>query len=324
MNKKPLIRAFSLLELSLVTLIIGVLISAFLGASDLVDSAKLRQAKTLTQNSPVNGISKLALWFDTTSDQSFLASEAVDGSIVSRWNNLNPSVSDTIYLSNNPATTNDNPSYKESCINGLPCLYFDADPVTLEGKDIMTLSKSFGVRTKNVSVFVVFTGAENASNGSYYRLLNSDVNASIQKVTSILNKDRGPFFLNGIAGGYFTEYFFMPYPHSIVPISPSCDDRCILNPKQTYLYGMVDDGIDVNSIVQYLNGTQLGTPNINGIAGSPKSLGVVEIGAVFSRDSHESYQGNIGEIIIFAKALSSAERKSVEQYLGKKWGIKTS
>jgi len=324
MSKKTSIRAFSFLELSLVILIIGVLISAFLGATDLSADAKLRHAKTLTQSSPVLGITKLALWFDATSDQSFLTSEAVDGALVSRWNNLNPSASDTIYLSNNPATANDNPSYRESCINGLPCLYFGVDPVTLVGADLMTLSKSLGLRTKSVSVFVVFTGAENANNGSYYRLLNSDVNASIQKAGSISNQDRGQFFLDGFPGGYFTDYFFMPQPFSGVPRQASCDDNCILNPKQTYLYVMVDDGADVNSVAQYLNGTQLGTSNISGIASSLKSLGVVEIGAVFSRDSYESYQGNIGEIMIFAKALSSAERKSVEQYLSKKWGIKTS
>jgi hypothetical protein len=45
-----------------------------------------------------------------------------------------------------------------------------------------------------------------------------------------------------------------------------------------------------------------------------KTLGVVSIG-------NGSYQGNIGEVIIFTKALTATERKSVEQYLGKKWGI---
>ena len=56
MSKKITVKAFSFLELSLVILIVGVMVSAFLGAVDLSNDAKLRHAKTLTQNSPVNGI----------------------------------------------------------------------------------------------------------------------------------------------------------------------------------------------------------------------------------------------------------------------------
>jgi hypothetical protein len=34
-----------------------------------------------------------------------------------------------------------------------------------------------------------------------------------------------------------------------------------------------------------------------------------------------SYQGLIGEIIIFNRALDKDERWAIEAYLGKKWGI---
>ena len=32
--------------------------------------------------------------------------------------------------------------------------------------------------------------------------------------------------------------------------------------------------------------------------------------------------GDIGEIIIFSRALKTEERQAVERYLGKKWGIR--
>jgi hypothetical protein len=34
------------------------------------------------------------------------------------------------------------------------------------------------------------------------------------------------------------------------------------------------------------------------------------------------YDGDIGEIIIFDRALKTEERQSIEKYLGQKWGIK--
>jgi hypothetical protein len=40
--------------------------------------------------------------------------------------------------------------------------------------------------------------------------------------------------------------------------------------------------------------------------------------------STEYMNGQIGEIIIFDRALKTEERKSIEQYLGKKWSIKVS
>ncbi len=36
------------------------------------------------------------------------------------------------------------------------------------------------------------------------------------------------------------------------------------------------------------------------------------------------YEGNIGEIIVFERALSAADRKEVESYLSNKWGIRLS
>ncbi|MBM5781912.1 MAG: LamG domain-containing protein [Pelagibacterales bacterium] len=43
------------------------------------------------------------------------------------------------------------------------------------------------------------------------------------------------------------------------------------------------------------------------------------VGASFS--NWEYYQGYIGELIVFSRALNDEERKSVEKYLSQKWGI---
>jgi hypothetical protein len=43
-----------------------------------------------------------------------------------------------------------------------------------------------------------------------------------------------------------------------------------------------------------------------------------------SYDGLGYYQGNIGEIIIFNRGLKNEERRSIEEYLGKKWKIEIS
>jgi hypothetical protein len=76
------------------------------------------------------------------------------------------------------------------------------------------------------------------------------------------------------------------------------------------------DGINV-----YLNGTAsssgpLGLLTLNG--GNTYSIG-------FANDNgdalYDKYNGTISEVLIYDRILSTAERESVERYLGKKWGI---
>ena len=59
MSKKS--RAFSLLELSIVILIIGILIAGVTQASRLVAQAKISAAQTQTQSSPVHSINGILL-----------------------------------------------------------------------------------------------------------------------------------------------------------------------------------------------------------------------------------------------------------------------
>ena len=39
------------------------------------------------------------------------------------------------------------------------------------------------------------------------------------------------------------------------------------------------------------------------------------------RDINSFFKGYVGEIIIYSRSLNDDERKDIEKYLGKKWGI---
>ena len=67
-------KAFSLIELSVVVLIIGILIAGITQSSRLVRAMKLNTARSLTRSSDVNSIRNLTAWFDATAEGVFSSS----------------------------------------------------------------------------------------------------------------------------------------------------------------------------------------------------------------------------------------------------------
>lgn len=78
------------------------------------------------------------------------------------------------------------------------------------------------------------------------------------------------------------------------------------------------------SISAFDGGVQLGTTvsdsTVNGIYDGNTPWAVFK----YTNDNTLFFQGYAGEYIIYSRPLKDEERKSVEQYLGKKWGIKIS
>ena len=77
--------AFSLIEISMVILVIGILIAGISQGIDLYQDTKFSIAQTLTKNSRVNRIADLEMWLETTLDDSFVASEKIANSNISKW-----------------------------------------------------------------------------------------------------------------------------------------------------------------------------------------------------------------------------------------------
>ncbi len=91
---KKLSKAFSLIELSIVILIIGVLIAAAGQGLDLLRDARVAAAQMLTQSSRVGSLKNLILWLETANSASIANSEMVDGGTVSTWYDNNPQMRD--------------------------------------------------------------------------------------------------------------------------------------------------------------------------------------------------------------------------------------
>ena len=65
------IKAFTIIEMAIVILVIGALVVGILGSSVLIKRFKISTAQSLTVSSPVNGISDSVLWLESSLDKSF-------------------------------------------------------------------------------------------------------------------------------------------------------------------------------------------------------------------------------------------------------------
>ena len=83
MKNKP--SAFTLIELSAVVAIIGILIAGVMGANGLIKKSKIAAAQSLTKASPINGIQNNDLWLESSQESSFKDNESSAGDAVTTW-----------------------------------------------------------------------------------------------------------------------------------------------------------------------------------------------------------------------------------------------
>lgn len=125
--------AFSLVEIAMVILIIGILIAGISSGVDLYDDYKLKIAQNLTKNSRVGRIENLELWLETTSENSLATGTSsftdkanpIDQDAIGRWNDISPNILPTLRNNATQTTLANQPKYIRKSINGLPALLFD-------------------------------------------------------------------------------------------------------------------------------------------------------------------------------------------------------
>ncbi|GDX36554.1 hypothetical protein LBMAG18_10650 [Alphaproteobacteria bacterium] len=151
------ITAFSMIELSIVILIIGILVAGVTQSSRLVRQFRLQTARNLTLNAPITSIPNLAFWIESTQEGSFLENEAQDGVAVTKWNDINRTSIERATIS----VLGTAPVYRQSAINGLPAIQFS-------GNGCYTINH-VGITNNGLKTFfaVFLETGKNSASGTY-------------------------------------------------------------------------------------------------------------------------------------------------------------
>jgi prepilin-type N-terminal cleavage/methylation domain-containing protein len=286
-------KAFSLIEISMVILVIGILIAGISNGVDLYDDYRLKVAQNLTKNSRVSRIPDLEMWLETTLENSLAMGTTsftdkpnpADLDRIGRWNNINPNILPLARNNATQATSTDNqPKYIRNGMNGLPVLKFDGTD------DFFSFNGNFLIGA-DYTIFVV----EARSRAG----INPFLGGSQPSPNQMLWVGYNP--LHRIVQSHFSIDLW-----KIMPTYTS-----IISRTHSFVFSKE------SGRALYTNG---GTGTINPTLTSP--LTSYPGSSIGNYKNQNYYKGEIAEIIFYSRALTNQERQGVEVYLSKKWGIK--
>ena len=292
--------AFSFIELAIVVAIIGALFGIIIGGQSVVRASKISNARSLTKSSPAAEIEGLVLWFESASIDSFDQKNPANNTIIATWKDINPkaiTINDVTQ-----STVGAQPTYIKEGINGVPAVRFD-------GNDFLrNANPKLPTENNERTLFIVAgNGVDNSTwdfvfhYGSAANLQSFDVPlfdglADTTKGVGIHLYSND--YLISTESGTKSKIISVTYKYTTA--------GTLASNMQIYInsfYKAADSGRNVNSNL-ILNTTS-----------TDLVLGAGVLGGV------ERARVDIGEIIMFNRMLTTEERKSIESYLSKKWGI---
>lgn len=286
--KKRNYSAFSLIEISIAILIIGILVAAITKGSAVYYNMKHIAAKSITSGSVVNHIKDLHLWYEATLDRSF-DQNYNDGDLVDKWNNINPQQKQQFNLIQNVEQYK--PTYLARGINDLPSLSFNTDFLA----EYLTLNGSY-------SIFAVFYRDENGPTEDTILAYNGGIHLEIRQENDFLRMlHRTPIGSSGGNNNYSTESLAVKKNYIISYIRNFDSEDPYLK-----IWFNNKDVTPASAIVD------IGDFNID--------LVKFYVGAAYDNGGRP-FVGKIGEIIIFDRAIDQSEIDKVEKYLSQKWAI---
>ena len=289
-NKK----AFTIIEISVLMLVISVMIVGVMTSKSMVTKSRLANAQSLTQQSYVNEISDdLIAWYETSLEGSFNASEIKnDGSFITAWKDSNKSV---VTKNNATVTTPLNTANQPILVQNV---FYNSIP---------------GLRFSG-SQYLKFDGTKFAQNSYTIFLVEQ---RSSNKSENYFIGGSGSSSNSNLSMGYGTDttisfsHYSNDFTRSIASYKPQTPIM------HTFLFN------DTIGKRHSINGGSIAI-NTPAQTTSITSFNLAMIGAYNPSGTLKTYVGDLAEIIMFKRSLKTEEIKAIESYLGSKYGIPVS
>lgn len=308
-------KAFSLVELSVVILIIGILVAGVTQSGRLIRQIKLSTARSVTASSDVASIRDVTAWFEASTDGTFTdinnVTDIENKAVILEWRDINPQkpIGDRPKLRNEASGSQ--PMYISNGINGIPSVYFNTDDhiYSTNAPTMPLLSKD-----KTYSMFAVFradlgkvqTKSIITQIGSNTTLANNQY-ASIGFLGSSGNNGKPGFISNDTENNNWIQ-----------------DSR--ISDQKDYIVGVLADltgTVAQSSVKLYVNSLSAVTnfPVGGSYATTEIEAGKFSIGASAAGSAANFFNGMVSEVIIFDRKIKDEEAESVMKYLRKKYNI---
>ena len=282
--------AFSLIEISVVILVIGILISGVSSGIDLYNDFNLSKARNLTKNSRVNRISNLELWLETTLDESLRPSQKIQDTNISTWFDIN--IQSNQKKTASQSITAQQPKYiPQTFNNSIPALRFDGVD------DNFPVDVAF-MNGASFTIFVVEQRRSSSNNLYFFGGGGNGVfHLGYADISTIRAGQYGTANVNFLVYtvSAFKNTKITPYIHSFI--------LSATNGKKYWINGGTTPDKSSNNLSALTNFS--GYIGVTGYAGANLAY----------------YCGDIGEIIIFSRELTDKERIEIEKYLSNKFNI---
>jgi len=279
--------AFTIIEISVVILIISVMIVGVATGKTILTKSRLANAKSLTQQSIVNDLENdLIAWYETSLEGSFKPSESkTDGSLITIWKDSNKSV-----IAKNDASIGVSPTLVQNVFyNSIPGVRFT-------GSQYLNFNGS-KFANNSYTVFVVEQRSSGKSENYFIAGGTNTINSNLILGYKNNNTITQAHYANDfdITNATLFPNYSSPTPriHTFI-YNNSIGKKYTLNGKLMY----TNSPAQLNQLTSY----------------SDARIGYYNSG----------YIGDLAEIIMFKRSLKTEEVEAIENYLGSKYGIPVS
>jgi len=308
-------QAFSLIEVSIVIVIVGILIVGIIKGKDLYIAAKASTAKNLTTNSYIVRIKSLSAWYESSTNDFGLGDKLKDEASIKAWSDISPfgkglSRGATAISCKAGGIDSNNCIYKEDGLANIPAVSFSND-ANFTGNTNFTANNDY-------TILLVFSLNNMQTNQRIIKIGNISINyiaASGSDANKLL-----------IASATTTDSITTVSSAELSDFTSKCQSvtdsfLCAVVVSKSQSSSTSSSKIYVNSIKDYLSGSSEILPTFTGesqlfIAGPKNDSSEGSIPVV------SSFSGNITEIALFNDSFTQKEiDKLMKEYIAKKYSV---